>query len=232
MAAVLAAGPGAVLSHRAAAALWGVRGGDRLEVTAPGPRCIPGVTARVRPLPADETTVRDGIPVTTAPRTLLDLAEVLPAHACESAIDEAEYLRLTDPLSLDDLLARHPRQKGAGAIRAILKAGRIGLTRTRSELERRFVPILDAAGLPRPELNATVEGYTPDAVWRRERLVVELDSRQAHATTSRFESDRVRDRRLQAAGWRVVRLTWRQLHEDPDGVVRDLTTLLRSQAVG
>lgn len=227
-AAVLAAGPGAALSHRSAAALRGVRDwrGGAIEVTVDARRRVDGVRVYRRVLPEDEIELIEGIPVTGLHRTLLDLAEVLPQRAVEAAINEAEYLRLTDPLPLIGVVNRYARKRGAGTVRAVVERATIGKYRTRSELEQRFLPFIDRHGLPRPSSNAKAESYECDAVWPAQRVVLELDSRQAHLTTSRFESDRVRDRRLQAAGWRVVRLTWRQLHDDPSAVARDLRTLL------
>ena len=133
MAAVLASGDGAVLSHRAAGARWGLRqsSGQRIEVTVPRRRYSrPGIQPHVAQLPADEVTVVEGIPVTTPPRTLLDLAAVLPLHALRRSVNEAEVLRLSDPLSLADLLARHPRRSGVADLRRIVEEGHIGATIT------------------------------------------------------------------------------------------------------
>jgi very-short-patch-repair endonuclease len=172
----------------------------------------------------------DGIPVTSPPRTLLDLAGVLGAHSLERAVEQTEALRLTDPLSLGDLLARHPRRPGAAKLRKLLAAGYAASTVTRSELEDRFLTFLDRHGLPRPQVNAGIEvggrWLECDCVWRSQRLIVELDSREFHRTTAAFERDRARDRLLQANGWRVIRITWRQLHDDGDRVAADLRVLL------
>ena len=180
----------------------------------------------------DEITVRDGIPVTTVPRTLLDLAAVADLWTVERAMNEAEAGGHSDALSLPALLARHPRRRGAATIRTILDAYGIGLTRTRSELEARFVRFLDLYGLPRPAFNQAialsgrhVEG---DCVWRAQRLVVELDGRTFHDTAATFEHDRARDRVLAAAGWRVIRVTWRQLHDEPAALAADLRRILTS----
>jgi very-short-patch-repair endonuclease len=239
MAAVLALGPGAVVSHRSAAALWGIRptSRGRIEVTVPGPRRSRTTLEvhRAR-LAADEVTTERGIPVTAPNRTLLDLAAVLDATQVERAINEAEFLRVTDPTSLDALLERHPRRRGARALRQILAAQAIGATVTRSELERRFLRLLDEAGLPRPEVNASLQIATDrwieaDFLWRPQHLIAELDGHASHATTAGFERDRARDRALQAAGWRVIRITWRQLHEEPAAVARDLERLLKAGGV-
>lgn len=232
MAAVLACGRYAVLSHQSAAALWAIRATARttIDITVPTRHAHRGVHIHRGERPLDELTVVDGIPTTTVPRTLFDLAAVLEPHQVEGAINEAEFQRLTDPLSLADMLAGYPRLRGAGTIRAILQAGRIGKTRTRSELEERFIPFLDRHGLPRPETNAHVpigdRLIECDCVWREARLIVELDGRAAHETTRAFEEDRARDRPLIAAGWRVIRITWRQLHGDPHGIATDLMATL------
>lgn len=236
-AAVLAAGPGAALSHRSAAALWGIRpqSGGRIEVTA-GARRQPGgpVTVHRRRLPGDETAIIDGIRVTSVSRTLLDLAEVLSAVAVERAINEAEMLRLCAEPPIDVLLARYPHKRGSGTMRALIARGRIGQTLLRSELEERFLALIDRSGLPRPLLNATVRtgvrAFECDCVWEAARLAVELDGHASHATRGGFERDRHRDRALQLAGWRVVRITWRQFHEEPGAITADLRTLLAAPA--
>jgi very-short-patch-repair endonuclease len=166
------------------------------------------------------------MPVTGVSRTLFDLAGVLRAHQLERAMHEAEIQRLTDSLSLPELVARHPRRRGVRTIKRILEAG---ASPTRSELESRFLRFVRAARLPRPATNVLVLGFECDCVWHERRVVVELDSRTIHDTTAAFESDRARDRAPQAAGWRVVRVTWRQLREEREALAADLTTILRAR---
>jgi very-short-patch-repair endonuclease len=233
MAAVLAAGAGAVLSHRSAAALWGIRHttSTTVDVTVPHPlRPRPGVRPHRARLRDDEVTEHNGIPTTTPPRTLLDLAAVLPTRHLERAINEAEYRQLTDPLSLAALAARYPRRPGVPKIRQLLKADSLGATLTRSELEDRFLQMLDVEKLPRPAINTLIhlDGHTieADCTWPSRHLIVELDGYATHTTRRAFERDRARDRRLQAAGWRVARITWRQLHDDPDAIASELRALL------
>src|SRR4051812_48053499 len=207
MAAVLALGGGAVLSHRPAGAHWEIaRWAGLSEVTTPrrGIRSRRGIRVHHALLPPDEVTTHDGIPITTVPRTLFDLAAVLPERQVERALNEAEVLRRWDELSLDRLLDRHPRHVGNSAIRAVLHKRRQGATLTKSELEELFLALIDRAGLPRPELNLLVEGLEVDAVWRDRRVVLELDGRSTHGTAEAFERDRERDRALQVAGWRTV----------------------------
>jgi very-short-patch-repair endonuclease len=233
MAAVLAGGPGAVLSHRTAGQLWGImpRAATATEVTRPGffrPR--PGIVCHRAALPADEMGEVLDIPVTSVARTQFDLAGVLSKRGLERAMHEAEVQRLTDTLSLWDLLARYPRRRGAANLRAVLGAkAPAGITQT--ELEERFVEFLDAQGLPRPRLNATLpirgQLLRPDCMWPRQRLLVELDGREAHDTSRAFESDRRRDRVLLAEGWSSTRITWRQLCDEPATIAADLRGLLR-----
>ena len=229
MAAVLVGGEGAVLSHRSAAALWGVRPSSRTEVqvTVPSGRGRrPGIRFHRGSVPKDEVTVRNGIPITTVSRTLLDLAAVVSVRQLERAINEAEVLRLWDELSLAALAERYPRRPGTRAVRQALNARQDGETLTRSELEERFLETVRSASLAQPEVNATLEArgrsFEIDFLWREQRLAVELDGRAAHHTVEAFERDRERDRILQVAGWRTVRITWSQL----DGVERDLRALL------
>ena len=227
MAAVLAYGPDAVLSHRAAAALWGIRGGTWVEVTVPGGRRgRSGIEVHRAVLPDDERTTHRGIPTTTVPRTLLDLSAVVKRHEVRSALRKAEHLRLTDPLSLHDLTTRYPRRPGLKAIRALLEEASIGARIIRSELEERFQEFLIRIGLPLPQTNVLIEGYEVDCVWPEQRLIVELDGHATHSPAHAFELDRARDRRLEAAGWRVIRITWRQLELEADLVEADLRRLL------
>jgi very-short-patch-repair endonuclease len=236
MAAVLAGGVGAVLSHRSAAELSGLLPPtDRPpEVTLTGWRRrragVGGIRWHSSAVPGDEITMLAAIPVTVVPRTLLDLAAILDRRSVERAIDEAEIRRYADALSLPELLARYPRRRGTATIRAILDLGTIGTTRTKSELEERFLRFLDAHGLPRPEMNAPIAIHgafiEADCLWREQRLIVELDSRGFHSTGPAFESDRTRDRALHAENWRVVRVTWRQLDREAADLERDLRSLL------
>jgi hypothetical protein len=229
MAAVFACGPGSALSFRAGAALWGIRRGSRIEVTVPRGRRPRGrINLHWADLPDDEVTVREGIPVTTVPRTLLDLSAVLQRDEWRSALRQAEQLKLTDRLWLGDLLERYPRKPGVPVIREVLEEARHGLGVVRSEFEERFQAFLLGAGLPMPQVNVRIEGMEVDCAWPEQRVVVELDGRAVHDTADAFELDRARDRRLGAAGWRVVRVTWRQLHDDAAELAADLRRLLRA----
>jgi very-short-patch-repair endonuclease len=231
--AVLAGGAEAVLSHRSAAALWGIRPTSRarIDVTIPSGRAR---TKRIQfhrsSLPRDERAVKDGLPVTTVARTLRDLATAVPPRAIERAINETEVLRLWDEVAVEHLLTRYPRRPGTRAVREALASRAAGARITRSELEERFLAVLAREALPRPEVNAALGAYEVDFLWRQAGVVVELDGRAAHATAAAFERDRERDRVLQAAGWRVVRVTWRQLDRTAGRVVADLRSLLGTVA--
>ena len=230
MAAVLGAGDGAVLSHRSAAALWGMRDTSRARTEVSVPRHRRS-TARVeRHLAAmqpDEIAIERGIPVTTPARTLLDLATVLGEDQLAHAFNEAEVRRLASPTSLDELLTRYPGRGGTRAISGVLEDHRRnGETVLRSVLERRLLALVDDHGLPRPRINRLGPEGELDATWPEQRLIVECDGFAAHGTRKAFEADRARDRALQVAGWRVVRITWRQLTNDADVVARQLAALL------
>jgi hypothetical protein len=234
IAAVLACGPGAVLSHRSAAVLWRMRSSSGLpiEVTAPTKARSPeGIHRHFGELQVDEVRTKLEIPVTTAPRTLLDLATALPVDAVERALRESERLRLYDALSLDALLVRYPGHRGNGTIRECIRRLRdLPAGVAREELEARFLVFLDRSGLPRPRLNAWIglrgRRYQADCVWPERRVIVELDGFATHGTRGAFEGDRERDRILQAEGWSTIRVTWRQLHEQSASLAADLSHLL------
>lgn len=233
MAAVLACGDEAALSHRDGCALHGVRQCNRrvFEVTVPRKqRPRPGIQLHYGRLPSDELTTVRGIPVTTVARSLLDLAAVCPRRDVEKAMNEAEVQRLTSPLSLAQLTERYPGHRGSRTVRVILGSLTAGDAITREAIAARLLEVVEGELLPRPSLNVWVtvgdRSHECDAVWHEQRVMVELDGYAVHGTRQRFESDRERDRLLQARGWSVVRITWRQLRDDPGGVARDLRALL------
>jgi hypothetical protein len=178
-------------------------------------------------LPSDEITEVEGIPVTGVSRTIFDLAAVLRMRQVERAMHEVEVRGLTDVLSLHDLLERYPRRHGSPVIKAILGAG---VTLTRSELEESFIDFADEYGFERPETNAWIfaggHWYEVDCVWRAQHLIVEVDGRGFHDTARAFDQDRERDRRLLVAGWRVIRVTWRQIRDEPAELAADLRRAL------
>lgn len=235
MAAVLFGGPEAALSHRSAAQLWGIapHRGSAIDVTRrSGWRSSTGIVVHRNAISADEIEEVAGIPCTCVPRTSLDLAGSFSRDELERTINQIEMRRLTHALSIYDLLARYPRRPGAPVLRALLDDLLEGHGVTRSMLEERFAALLARSDLPRPQLNASlaVHGrfFEVDCLWRKQRVIVELDGVRVHGTDLAFEKDRERDRLLIADGWRVPRITWRQLRDDAPAVLADLRTLLRT----
>lgn len=238
MAAVLAGGRAAVLSHRPAGKLWGLLGGGvgPLEITRPAglrSRCS-GIVGHQANLSAGEIKLLDRIPVTSPFRTVFDLAAVLSRRQLERAMNEADVHGLVDGVSLPQLLDRHPGHRGAANLRTLLGTSDPGGV-TRNDFEEAFVALLDASGLPRPRLNADLalrgRFYEVDCLWQAQRVAVELDGHAVHGTRRAFEADRERDRVLLAEGWRPMRVTWRQLQDEPEVIVSDLRRLLGSRAV-
>jgi very-short-patch-repair endonuclease len=228
MAAVVACGRAAVLSHRSAAAAWGLRATDRAhhEVTvARRHRPVPSVEVHTtRCLAPDDVTTLRAIPITSVARTLLDLAAVLGPDALERAVHQAEVIRLLDARALRAAMGRAKGRRGVARLAAILAEPDPGPTR--SVLEERFLELCRRAALPRPRLNMhmPIDGtlLELDALWPRERLVVELDGAAAHRTARAFHADRRRDARLGAAGFVVMRLTWRRVTRDHEVVADEL----------
>lgn len=231
LAAVLAAGPGAVLSHRSAAALHGIRDGDgAVDVTTTRRVAARGVVVhRTTVLGSRDVTTRRGVPVTTLPRTLVDLAGTLTADQLGMLLRETDRLGRLDATVLRDLAARVDRRRDAGAraLRAALAdRERLATSLTLSELEDRFLALLHAEDLPRPLTNHPVAGFKLDAAWPDERVAVELDSWAFHHDRVAFQADRARDVRLVRAGWRVVRFTHADVVERPAHVAGTLRELL------
>src|SRR3954454_9233525 len=235
MAAVLAAGPGAFLHRWSAAGLWALRPfGGRHHVGVPtggGRRrrryLRAPIVHRVLGVRPEDLTTHRGIPTTTVARTLLDLAGALPAHELRRAVEAAERAELFDLGAVDEVLAAHHGQLGTVALRALLDDARThGLPVTRSELEALMLQLCLDHGLPRPVVNVADDGPEVDFRWPAWRLMVETDGWSTHGSRDAFERDRLRDRRLAVEGWRVVRITWRQLVDDPAAVAADLRALL------
>ena len=228
MAALLASGEGAVASHRSAAAIHGIVKAFPREPELSVDRARMarrGIALYRRALHPHEITRSGAIPLTTVDRTILDLAATRPRREVEAATSEAEYLRLWDPFSLPQFIEEHSGWSGTATLRAMLQEGAI--TITKSELERRFRAFLRRRRLPLPETNVRMRldgrRIVPDCLWREARLIIELDGRAAHGTTSRFHGDRLRDRKLDLAGWTVWRVTARQLDDELE---RDLRARL------
>jgi len=237
MAAVLACGEGAFLSHRSAAALWSLGpysiDAPSIDVTVVARDCghRPGIRAhRMRALQSDETTTRNRIPITTPARTLLDLASLVPERELEAAVAEAERRRLAADRRLLALVARYPRRPGTRVLQQLLE-GAEQPAFTRSEAEKRFLALIRRSQLDSPEVNARIGPYEVDFLWREQRLVVEVDGFAYHSDRAAFERDRRRDADLAALGYTVVRVTWRQLVDEPAAVVaRVAQALARSVA--
>ena len=236
MAATLACRRGTAATHRSSALLFELRLPRRrwIDVTTPGRRghrrhdihVHGGLTLS----PADIITV-ENIPCTTLARTLLDISEDGTRREVERAIDRAEQQQILDTVAIDDVLARADGRRGAKLLRAVLDEHRAGSTLTRTELEEAFLAICRAAGLAPDDVNAWIpfpegSGAEADFLWRRQRLVVEVDGRDVHTTKRAFHSDRRRDQRLMLLGWRVVRFTWRQVMYEPAYVAATLRGLL------
>jgi predicted transcriptional regulator of viral defense system len=234
IAAVMACGRGAVLSHLDAAVLWKIytTKGTTIHVTTTtrSTRTLPGIRVhRARKLDPADVTKKDGIPVTTVARTLVDLTDLLPTDRLLRAIREAEYLKLLDE---DSLIAAVRRANGRKRLSELTTAmarhtpGQI----VREELEHRFLELVHAAGLPDPTTNAKVNTrlrtYEVDCLWQHEGVAVELDGRAAHARAAAFEEDRARDAALTATGLRPLRFTWRRVTEEPEDVLAELKATL------
>ncbi len=215
MAAVLASGRGAVVSHVSAAPLWGLRAiaEGPVDVIAPG-NCgrRKGIRVHRVRLPEGERTVRYRVPVTTPARTLLDLASVLEARELEGVVARAEREALVRPDELAKLVERHAGQRGARAIRRVFQLpGAPALTRSAAEAE--LLALVREAGLPPPECNVSIGRYEIDFIWRKARLAVEVDGFRYHSSRPRFEGDRRKDAELVATGLTVLHLSWRQVAE-------------------
>jgi predicted transcriptional regulator of viral defense system len=231
LAAVLAVGPGAVLSHRHAAALHGIRSvaASRIDVSTPADRRATFGPIRVygrRALHPDEIASIDGIPVTTVARTLLDLAGLVGPRQLERAVSESERLGLFDLTALEAALKRargRPGSSRATLMKALTDYRAHGEIVTRSELEVRFLALLDDRGLPRPVMNAIVGPYEVDAFWPQQRLVVELDGWTFHRDRHAFERDREKANDLTVAGYTVLRFTYRAVIERPSDVAARIT---------
>jgi very-short-patch-repair endonuclease/predicted transcriptional regulator of viral defense system len=228
MAAVLACGATAVLSHRSAAVLWGFyRAWHGLpEVTVPegGSRGRPGLRVyRTSRLDPRETRRREGVPVTSPARTLLDLATVVTERDLARAVEEAQVLRLVTPRELAHIAGRG--RPGSAALRAVLNLQHEP-SLTRSEAEIAFLELVRDAGLPAPETNVNVLGHEVDFLWRAQKLIVEVDGFAYHSSRQAFERDRRRDARLQAAGFRVVRFTYLQVVNEPHTITACLDTYI------
>jgi predicted transcriptional regulator of viral defense system len=237
MAAVLACGPDAVLSHRSAAALHGLRESAqrRIEVTIPGRsgRNRPGIHVHhtTNLAPADVTRV-ENIPCTSVARTLFDLAEVIARRPLERAFDQSEVIGVFDLRAIEDQMTRNPTRAGAAAVRGVLDEHYAGSTPTQSEIEEAFYALCGRYGLPRPEVSKWLDlgdgepMILVDFLWRPQRVIVETDGERFHGTQQARQRDLRRDQRATVAGWRPIRAPGRQVIHRPDELGPTLAKLL------
>jgi hypothetical protein len=233
MAAVLAFGPEAVLSHRSAGQLWGLvrRSSISSEVTrrkhAEG---RPHLTVHRGSLMADEVGRMWGIPVTSVARTMFDLAGMLDERETERAWNEMEVREYRVRVSVPDLLERYPGRKGTVLLARLADRETLPLGITRNELEEAFLALIDRFGLPRPRMNAHLavrdRFYEVDCLWEDRKVAIELDGAGAHGTDKAFHGDRERDRILTSEGWTTSRVTWDHIQETPSDVAADLHLIL------
>jgi hypothetical protein len=232
LAAVLACGRRALLSHGSAAWLWGVSTRSPLpfEVTVPSPRHSrrPFVLHYARGLLPSDRALQEGIPVTAVPRTLLDLAGSIRSDRLQRVIERAEELGLFDLGPIEALLTRSVGHPGIGRLRCALDLYRAPAF-TRSGLERRFLALVEEAGLPAPSPGLNVAGYELDVYWPEHRFAVELDAFETHGSRAAFERDRLRDEDLKLAGVEIVRVTGRRLEREPRVVIERVARLLALQ---
>jgi len=236
-AAVLSCGDGAVLSHRAAAVLWGIWGHSPavIDVTVPrgGRESRPGIALHRSGRLGDGQVARShGIPVTSPTRTLVDVAEVVERRVLERALDEVQRLRLCSERELRAGVERNPGRAGAARIAVVLAEHELGSTATVNEFEEAFLALCDGHGIERPEVNVPLGRYRVDFLWREPRLIVETDGYATHGTRRAFESDHERDVELGDGGWRVRRFTWRQLVGKPEWVASKVRAAVEGEPGG
>jgi very-short-patch-repair endonuclease len=227
--AILYAGPGSMLSHATALWWYGIldRRPFRIDVSTSG-RARSRDRIRVHRRRACKRAWHRGLPVTSVAQALLDFAATAPPHRVRYAVAQAEYHELLDLSEVRDICGRG--KPGSAKLRRALARHLPHLARTRSEMERVFLPLCERGGLQLPEINVTVNGVLVDAVWRNARVVVELDGLRGHRTRAQIEKDRRNDMRLRAAGYTVLRYTWEQITEEPELVLADLRLALSLSA--
>jgi very-short-patch-repair endonuclease len=235
LAAVLACGPAAVVSHNTAAYLWQLlpypANPGPVNVTIAGRERARRAGIRihcVQTLGQRDIRALHRIPITTPARTLLDLATALPPYLLERALAEAQVRRLARRDDLVEQIERNMGRPGTRALRRLLDLEG-GPAATRSEAERRLLKLIRAADLVSPKVNPRVGRYEVDFLWSEQRLVVEVDGYAFHSNRRAFEQDRERDATLAAAGYTVLRVTWRQLVGQPQAVVARIAAALAAR---
>lgn len=234
LAAVLACGPEAFLSHRSAAQLWGLLSNtSAIDVSSPlrTGRLLEGISVHRcgTATPLDVTT-RKGIPCANVARTLVDLAGIVSRRTLQRVCEQAEVLELFDLRAIEEVLERNRRRRGSRRLRGVLAEVSPDAGVSRSELERRFLALCRQHHLSSPSVNCWVavsdDGFAVDFLWPAQRLIAETDGQRFHHTRRAFERDRRRDQLLTTAGYRVVRFTWRQVVNRPREVGATLRDLL------
>lgn len=237
LAAVLAVGPGSLLSYWSAGWLWGLLGRSPrpFHVTAPGPRRLrdrpPVRVHRARNLVDADRRLEEQIPVTAPARTYLDLAEVVEPRRLPKLLKRGEELKILDADEVYACCARSPGHKGAKPLTVALGRYRPEGRVVRSDPERDFLDLIGSAGLPLPATNYIVGAYELDAYWPAAGLAVEIDAFATHGTRVSFEADRERDAELAAIGITVVRITESRLAAEPDAVAAQVGALLSARAM-
>lgn len=227
IAAVLACGDGALLSHRSAGALWGIvrpRRGS-IDVTSAIGRQRPGIAVHEGAICNEDRSKVDRIPVTSLARTLFDFAEVEDEDGLWRAAEEADRLRLLRVPELEAVCARCPGRRALRPIRRLIDAVRMPED-IQSALEDRVLDLCREYDLPLPTSGATVLGREVDAFWPAQKLMVEADSWEFHGHRNAFERDRTRDAAMQVEGYHVIRLTHRRLEREPTTIATELRHLL------
>jgi very-short-patch-repair endonuclease len=218
-----------VLSHRTAAAMWNLLpAGEALHISIAGrnPGVRRGVAIhRVMELPPDQITMRGNLPLTTPARTICDLAATEPLRDVEAALAEARIHRLATDRQITQVITRAPTRPGAPIIRSLLEQ-EDDSGYTRSKAERLLRDLIAKANLERPLFNEPILGYVVDAVWPKQRVVVEVDGYAYHHHRAAFERDRRRDQQLIAAGYTVIRVTWIQLRDRPIETIASIVKTL------
>jgi very-short-patch-repair endonuclease len=235
MAALLACGESAALSHRTAATVWGLLTGPALPVdvttaTAKGRKHRQITTHRMLLAPFD-ALVRDNLRVTTPSRTIVDLAATLQGRALRETVERAQDLRRFDPSDIRETLARAQRRPGARRLHDLITLMSPDKDNARSHLERLFLALTRRARLPKPATNHEIAGRRRDFAWPEQRFVVETDGYRYHSSRQAKRRDHRRDRQLTALGWRPVRFTYEEIAFEPGEVAQELVRLLRQPAL-
>ncbi|HEY6729846.1 MAG TPA: DUF559 domain-containing protein [Solirubrobacterales bacterium] len=231
-AAVLAYGPGALLSHRTAAVAWGFQRLRRgpIDITAPsgrqGSERRKGIWVHRCQIRQEDETTRDGFPVTTVGRTLFDLAEVTDFDTLKGAAEEADRLKLLRLGELERVCERGRGRRALRPVKRLLAELDDVPDGGRSPLEIRFAAFVREYRLPQPVQNVHVLGLEVDALWAAAKLVVELDSWEFHGHRAAFERDRARDPKLLIAGYRTIRVTHRRLDREAAQLATEIRQLL------